>query len=77
MHIQAAPSSPVCLQQGRGGTERETPSNQLSPPNTGIILASVFILLPWQSLWTFLLTEESKVEWMRKSTVENMHTPAH
>lgn len=57
----AYPSSPhlsVCLQQARGGRERETPSNQPSLPNTGIVLASAFISLSLCSLWVFLITEK-------------------
>lgn len=53
MHIQAAPTS-LCLQQARGGRERETPSNQPSLPNTGIVLATTFISLSVRFfLWVF------------------------
>ena len=79
MHIQAAPTS-LCLQQARGvgwGGERETPSNQPSLPNTGIVLATTFISLSVCFLWAFLITEERKAEWTGKSMVDNTHTPAH
>lgn len=54
MHIQAAPTS-LGLQQARGGRERETPSNQPSLPNTGIVLATTFISLSVRFFYGYFL----------------------